>query len=168
MNIIDQLIKEHGASKHRTCRSVAALVGGLCPGWPEHWTNGGTGITKTSEPATSRYRQVIRDYGDPRIWMSGDEMHATMYDLSDFWEFERKWVPYNPYVPLSEKYGELAVIAVRHYDVPFGYGSTVKILQRFYFRPDALLVVTCSDTPIEGVVFERDLYWENKDNNHYP
>lgn len=60
-----------------------------CPGWPEHWSNGGTGVTKTSEPDTTAIAASVTAFNDPQIFMRGSELHATRRpcDLSDFWAF---------------------------------------------------------------------------------
>ncbi len=58
-------------------------------GWSDHWTNGGTGITKTSEPHTTEITDSVTAFGDPEIYMKGTELHSSRRDLSDFWEFHR-------------------------------------------------------------------------------
>jgi hypothetical protein len=61
--------------------------------WPDHWSNGGTGITKTTEPRTTEITAAVKAFGDPAIFMKGSELHANKHDLSEFWEFERQFNP---------------------------------------------------------------------------
>ena len=60
--------------------------------WREHWTNGGTGVTKTSGETTSKISKSVELFGDPEIYMVGSELHSSRkrFDLSDFWEFHRE------------------------------------------------------------------------------
>jgi hypothetical protein len=64
--------------------------------WPDHWTNGGTGITKLgNHPVADDVRESVGLFNDPDIFLNktGDEMHSTRKikngDLSDFWQFHR-------------------------------------------------------------------------------
>ena len=59
--------------------------------WPDHWTNGGTGITNTSGSHTAEIAESVAAFGDPDIYMKGTELHAAIGygDLSDFWAFHR-------------------------------------------------------------------------------
>jgi hypothetical protein len=59
--------------------------------WPEHWTNGGTGITKTSGSDTEEIAATVAAFGDKRIYMKGTELHCSMerVNLSDFWAYHR-------------------------------------------------------------------------------
>lgn len=54
--------------------------------WPEHWTNGGTAISKGCAGAVA---DSVAAFGDPAIFMRGEELHSTRkpMNLSDFWEF---------------------------------------------------------------------------------
>lgn len=60
--------------------------------WPEHWTNGGTAITRLlSEPTATQVRESVVAFNDPQIFLNEakDEMHSTRkpLNLSDFWHF---------------------------------------------------------------------------------
>lgn len=57
--------------------------------WRDHWTNGGTGVTKTSGEDTNEIAESVAIFGDPQIYMKGSELHAERFDLSDFWEFHQ-------------------------------------------------------------------------------
>lgn len=63
--------------------------------WSNHWTNGGTGITKDSSIKPSKSYQEISEsvaaFGDPDIWMENGnrELHSRHKDLSRFWAFHR-------------------------------------------------------------------------------
>ncbi len=63
--------------------------------WPEHRINGGTGVSKMSGQDASEVAKSVKAFGDPEIFMRGNELHATRkrVDLSDFWEFHRKRTP---------------------------------------------------------------------------
>lgn len=158
LNILDKILKEWKNRIYLT--PVSYFCESLVPGW----ANGGTGITKISEPwRLERYKQVVEAYGNSGIWIQNDALHSIYTNLSDFWEFEQNWQADSPYVPLSEKVGGLAVTINRNFGTPFRYGSTVKILE---VRGDGWIKVeTVSDVPVEGMFTERELWWENKDNN---
>ena len=70
-------------------------------------------------------------------------------------------------IPIQDRIGELAVIATREFDVPFRYGSTVRILG---FNGQAVQIQSVGAPPAKGfdTVLLSDLYWERKDNGHYP
>lgn len=59
-------------------------------GWPEHWTNGGTGITKFDPERRPLYEAAIKESGRSDIWIVGCELHSSSHDLSDFWEVFRR------------------------------------------------------------------------------
>jgi hypothetical protein len=54
--------------------------------WTEHWSNGGTGISKG---CGAEIAQSVHEFGDQSIWMSGNELHSSYRDLSKFWQFHR-------------------------------------------------------------------------------
>lgn len=54
--------------------------------WAEHWTNGGTGISKG---CGADIAESVRQFGNKSIWMRADELHSSRRDLSDFWQFHR-------------------------------------------------------------------------------
>lgn len=54
--------------------------------WKDHYTNGGTGVQVNSSPATIESVQL---FNNPAIWIKGAELHTTLSDLSDFWQFHR-------------------------------------------------------------------------------
>lgn len=58
--------------------------------WKEHWTNGGTGITKLAIDLVP-VSESVRLFGDKSIEVRGNELHCTRerISLSDFWEFHR-------------------------------------------------------------------------------
>ena len=58
--------------------------------WQEHWSNGGTGITKTNGPETAQITACVVAFGDPEIFMKGSELHSTKRNLNYFWEEYRK------------------------------------------------------------------------------
>ncbi len=60
--------------------------------WPEHWTNGGTGVTKSSPPETEKMAATVALLNDPAVFMIGSELHSTRQplDLSDFWKLYRE------------------------------------------------------------------------------
>lgn len=58
-----------------------------CSGWMDHWTNGGTGVTKTSGKDFTEIAESVKLFNDPQIFMKGSELHSTQRDLSDFWKF---------------------------------------------------------------------------------
>lgn len=65
------------------------------PSWPEHALNGGTAVTRTSEPDTTQISESVQAFGDPSIFMKGTELHTTRkpFNLSDFWQFHRERNP---------------------------------------------------------------------------
>lgn len=54
--------------------------------WGEHWTNGGTGITKTND---ADIIESVRLFNDPEIVMKDGAIHCMRHkiDISDFWKF---------------------------------------------------------------------------------
>ncbi len=60
--------------------------------WSEHRVNGGTGITKFDEARLPLYQQAIAEFGDPEIFLKGNELHTirAANDLSDFWKVFRR------------------------------------------------------------------------------
>lgn len=66
--------------------------------WPEHWTNGGTGITKFAAEDRPLYEAAIKESGRSDLWLKGDELHSdNRSDKGDFWRIFRQL-----------KYGEAA------------------------------------------------------------
>ncbi len=59
--------------------------------WPDHFTNGGTGVTKLSGTDVEEIAASIEAFGDPRIYLNGKELHTSRNpaDLSDFWAAHR-------------------------------------------------------------------------------
>lgn len=64
--------------------------------WSQHWTNGGTGITKFESPERIKlFEHYVAEFGDKDIFMQNGELHTTkpihngFLDISDFWEFVR-------------------------------------------------------------------------------
>lgn len=61
--------------------------------WSDHWSNGGTGVTKTSSKREAlELAKSVKDFGDPSVFMKGTELHCTRdtsrgLNLSDFWKF---------------------------------------------------------------------------------
>lgn len=55
--------------------------------WQDHWTNGGTGVTKTSGHLTAAIAESVEAFRDSQIYMKGTELHMSRerLDLSDFW-----------------------------------------------------------------------------------
>ena len=64
--------------------------------WLEHWTNGGTGVTKLSPERAPLIADSVQAFGNLAIFIKGDELHSTIRDLSDFWDFHRKRHPEKP------------------------------------------------------------------------
>lgn len=60
--------------------------------WPEHFSNGGTGVTKTSGDETRQITESVFLFNDPEIYMVGSELHCSRkrVDLSNFWKFHRE------------------------------------------------------------------------------
>lgn len=59
--------------------------------WPEHFTHGGTGVTRCIVTDANEMRRIVAAFGDPKIFMLGNDLHSTRspMDLPDFWEFYR-------------------------------------------------------------------------------
>lgn len=53
--------------------------------WPDHFSNGGTGITKFGPEDRWRYEKAVAAYGKG-VWLVGDALHSSENDLSKFWE----------------------------------------------------------------------------------
>ena len=72
-------------------------------GWADHWTNGGTGITKTSD-TTDEITESVRQFGDPQIYMKGTELHCSREncDISDFWKFHKERLNQDDFTFLEE------------------------------------------------------------------
>jgi hypothetical protein len=70
---------------------IELITGSPQTQWAEHWTNGGTGITKTSGLDTEEITASVAAFGDPSIFMLGSELHSNQeaVDLSKFWQFHR-------------------------------------------------------------------------------
>lgn len=65
------------------CLSVGTL-------WKEHWTNGGTGVTKFSNDSLPLYERAIKEYNSLDVWIEGLSLHSRLCSLEDFWKvFER-------------------------------------------------------------------------------
>lgn len=61
--------------------------------WPDHHSNGGTGISKTEDSKLfERVAESVRLFGDSRIWTKDNELHSSMRDLSEFWSFHKSRV----------------------------------------------------------------------------
>lgn len=58
--------------------------------WPQHWTNGGTGITKFDSELRTLFETAIKESGRADLWLEGSELHSTSHKLSDFWEVFRR------------------------------------------------------------------------------
>jgi hypothetical protein len=58
--------------------------------WPEHWTNGGTGMTKFDPEKLPLFEKAIAEYGDPAVFIENNALHSTRRDLSAFWEVFRR------------------------------------------------------------------------------
>lgn len=59
--------------------------------WPDHFTNGGTGVAKLSGAHVEEIAASIEAFGDPMIYLKGEELHTSRKpaDLSDFWAAHR-------------------------------------------------------------------------------
>lgn len=64
--------------------------------WPDHFSNGGTGITRCVSSDPLPLSESIRLFGDSKIYMKEaggvQEMHCSRerIDLSDFWAFHKQ------------------------------------------------------------------------------
>lgn len=55
--------------------------------WDDHWTNGGTGITRFSPKNLERYKKAIAQSGRSDLFLNGNELHCNQRtDLSAFWK----------------------------------------------------------------------------------
>lgn len=59
--------------------------------WPDHISNGGTAVTKTSGADTAEITETVATFRDPKFYMKGTELHTSRKpaDLSDFWAAHR-------------------------------------------------------------------------------
>lgn len=63
--------------------------------WPEHFSNGGTAVTKGVD---DNIRDSVQAFNDPHIYVDGETLHTTRakpVDLSDFWKFHYERHPLN-------------------------------------------------------------------------
>lgn len=59
--------------------------------WPEHWRNGGTGITKFDPEKRPLYEAAIKESGRSDLFLIGNELHSdNRSDKSDFWRVYRR------------------------------------------------------------------------------
>lgn len=62
--------------------------------WPDHFSNGGTGISKFKLDQLPRFKRLVEEYGSKDVWIKDDcELHTTLEDLSDFWRLDEKLTP---------------------------------------------------------------------------
>lgn len=58
--------------------------------WPDHHSNGGTGVTKIPGDRLSLYLAAVAEYASPDVWITGSELHTSVTDLSSFWAMFRR------------------------------------------------------------------------------
>lgn len=67
--------------------------------WEEHWTNGGTGITKLNKNDAELFKPIVEAWNKisskkMRVDAVTGALHTednSTCDLSDFWEFQRRF-----------------------------------------------------------------------------
>lgn len=68
-------------------RFEEADFGSRVSGWPEHWTNGGTGVTKFDAKDRSIYEVAIKESGRTDLFLKGNELHRNgRRDTGDFYD----------------------------------------------------------------------------------
>lgn len=53
--------------------------------WLDHFTNGGTGVTKFLPKMLPVYEKAVEKYNSKDVWIKNFELHSNFRDLSDFW-----------------------------------------------------------------------------------
>lgn len=55
--------------------------------WADHFSNGGTGVTKFEPEMRNQYAQAVTNFDNPKVWLRGNELHCSreINDLEDFW-----------------------------------------------------------------------------------
>ena len=68
--------------------------------WSDHWTNGGTGITKIrGAEDIQKFAEAVKEFGDETLFVKHFADHAELHcskpgsDLSEFWAFYHKTFP---------------------------------------------------------------------------
>lgn len=66
--------------------------------WPEHWTNGGTGVTKLNADKIPFAEAAIAELNDPDLFISNGALHDHRgvlrggKGLGDFWNTYRRLI----------------------------------------------------------------------------